>query len=260
MSLKGGSFGRNCPRRIAERRLHNGGIVSLRSLPLTVIALYVASPLTSNRFALAQSIAAEHDAALDRPHELANEATGVRIGQPRPVHVLDPKFTSRRIQVQFQTGVGTSVGEAGVIAEYNLHDRLALGGGVGTNIVGVEVSAHARARPLIGTTDSGRLHALTLQSALALGQYKKLGDVVWSQCDEPRYCPLGPSPEWVAWLQFELGWETRASNGFLFRVSAGYAFAINSPNWRCTIEGKASPCRDVYTSFPTLALALGSAF
>jgi len=137
---------------------------------------------------------------------------------------------------------------------------LALGAGVGNNIAGLEYSAHARLRPLVGSSDSGRLHALTFQSAISRGQYQIIGDLLNFQCDEPQYCQVGPKPQWMTWLQLDVGWETRASSGFLLRVSTGYAFALNSPNWHCTLAGKTATCKNITTSFPTLTVALGYAF
>lgn len=156
-------------------------------------------------------------------------------------------FTDRRFQLETRVGIDTSVGEVGLVGEYNLFERLAIGAGFGTNTLGPEWGVHVRLRPIVGTSSSGRrLHAFTVETALSRGQYAGTIDVLPSlgPCMEgdTSGCPTERSAEWMTWLQFELGWETRAEYGFSLRLSSGYAMALNAPAWKCTVLGKAVTC------------------
>ena len=177
----------------------------------------------------------------------------------------DPKFTDRRFQLETRMGIGTTVGELGLVGEFNLFESVAVGAGIGLNTFGREWGAHVRLRPISGRRSGQRLHALTFESAISRGQYAGIPSLVpFHECstyDRREDCPSGRNAEWITWLQFELGWETRASNGFSLRLSSGYAFALNKPEWKCINSSQSTGCgATVNTAIPTFSLALGYAW
>ncbi|MEO6598256.1 MAG: hypothetical protein ABIQ16_00175, partial [Polyangiaceae bacterium] len=123
----------------------------------------------------------------------------------------EPDFTTRRFVLQARTGIATSVGFFGVLGEFNLHDRLAINAGVGTNFYGWSPAFGVRLRPIIFTsnigTRRGAVYAITLEGSLSRAAYG----------DPPRfvaYCieachPPPPHLEtrYVSWGQIELGVE-----------------------------------------------------
>lgn len=178
------------------------------------------------------------------------------------------RFTDRAIQLEGRVGYGTTVGLLGVVGEYNLFDRLALGGGVGLNDLGPVWGIHARLRPIVMTAQGGRrLHAITLESAISQGHYagsevRLMPTMRDCSSHDTSGCRTYVSSEFVSWLQFDIGWEMRAPSGFSLRVSYGFATRLNSPNWQCTVLGETSRCGDetIAKTIPTLTVALGYAF
>ncbi len=198
----------------------------------------------------------------------------------RPIHIPDKefemagdaaprsRFTERAMLLEGRVGYGTTVGFLGVVGEYSLFDRLALGGGVGLNDLGPVWGIHARLRPIVMTAQSGRrLHAITLESAISQGHYagsevRLMPTMRDCSIHDTSGCRTQVSSEFVSWLQFDIGWEMRAPSGFSLRVSYGFATRLNSPNWQCTVLGVTSSCGDetVARTIPTLTVALGYAF
>lgn len=168
-------------------------------------------------------------------------------------------------------GFGTTVGLIGFVGEYNVDDALALGGGVGVNGWGPTWGVHARLRPLVGASNQGRrLHALTFEGAFSQGNYAVTPDELDSMpsmrpCEkgiDTSGCTTHAVPRWVSWLQFELGWETRAPGGFTLLLSGGVATRLNSPHWQCTVLDEPVSCG---SSTPlrvqgTFSLSMGHAF
>jgi hypothetical protein len=75
-------------------------------------------------------------------------------------------------------------------------------------------------------------------------------------------CHTDIAPEWVSWIQFDIGWEMRQPSGFALRISYGIASLLSSPDWRCTVQGKPVPCDSLnsQTVIPTFTVAMGYAF
>lgn len=110
-------------------------------------------------------------------NSIPQESTGsneVPIGQESPNSGDEQprkRFTDLPMLFELRTGFGTSVGEIGLVGEYNVLDRLALGAGIGLNIWGPIWGIHVRGRPIIGATQSGRLHAMTFETSFSQGMY-----------------------------------------------------------------------------------------
>ena len=68
-----------------------------------------------------------------------------------PKHALNApsKFSDRPLMIQLRGGIDTLVGLFGLTASYDVHNRLALGAGLGTNAAGLQLAVFARVRPLM---------------------------------------------------------------------------------------------------------------
>jgi hypothetical protein len=191
--------------------------------------------------------------------------------EPAPAKPRD-HFDDLPLHLEARWGAGTSVGLVGIVGEYNVLDRLALGAGIGLNPEGAIWGAHARLRPLIFPSRSGHtLHALFLEGSFSRGRLNSTdpaGGILSDVC-EGGHTPgstcysVFVRPEAVSWSQFEFGWEVRLRIGFTLRVSGGLALALTRPNWRCerdgqpvSCEGESLPDRAIYVQ----TFALGYAF
>jgi hypothetical protein len=182
----------------------------------------------------------------------------------------DVSFDDRPFNLQVRTGFGSSVGSLGLVGEFDLDDRFNVGAGAGTNLLGLIVGAHARLRPVVFRTSSGRAaHAIVAEGAVSRSRYSgSLDGLMSSLCegawDDPKSQCYDPpiDPEWVWWGQLEVGWEFRHRNGMLVRATTGAAVMLAMPDWKCTLHGAPAPCghSSPALSLPTLTLAMGYAF
>lgn len=165
-------------------------------------------------------------------------------------------------------GYGTTTGLAGVVAEYSVVDRLALGAGIGANGAGLEYEAHARFRALTWITPSGRLHAFTFEPAFSRSRYDSFTDMSLGLCEgdpaDPHDNCYNPrhAAKWASWAALEAGWETRSKSGFSVGLAMGFAFLLGDPPG-CVIKGSAVPCGygdSAATTLPTFSATLGQAF
>jgi len=154
------------------------------------------------------------------------------------------RFNDRPFNLQLRIGASTTVGELGVVAEYDVLDRINAGIGLGTNVVGLMPGAHVRLRPIVLRNISGvAVHAVFTELGLSRGNYSGslqdglLAGLCGNDCDGPVY-----KSKTVWWGQAEVGWEMRWANGILLRGSAGMAAVIAEPAWQCTISGNSVPC------------------
>ena len=159
----------------------------------------------------------------------------------------EPTFTARRFVLQLRSGVATNVGFVGALAEVNLHDRLALNAGIGTNFYGLSSAFGVRLRPLIFTSSPGTrvpiVWALTLEGSLSRGAVGQQPSIDF--CIEE--CPARSSvvTRSVNWGQLELGAEMRAGP-YQFLGSLGWARILGQPRFTCVYDntGRAFDCTD----------------
>lgn len=184
-----------------------------------------------------------------------------------------PKFSDRPIGIEARTGLATSVGLIGVVAELTPLDWVTLGGGVGENGYGAIFGTHLRLRPLIfDAAPHEALIAITLETAYSRGRhggfdFDPLSALCEGSPDDPRSSCYRPTvvPQLIDWFQVEVGVELRIDSGFTFRFSAGGAGALGWPRWQCTSQGQPAPCLSNGRSEPSRSLlvltsALGYAF
>lgn len=147
------------------------------------------------------------------------------------------QFDERPLGLQLRLGTATTVGELGIVAEYDLLDWLNVGLGVGTNMSGLMPGAHVRLRPLVLRNESGRVaHAIMAEAGLSAGYYdpgKLSMDLDGHGPDPSKYVP-----KLVVWWQAEVGWEARWAGGLTLRASMGMAQCFVDPVLRYTDEGK----------------------
>lgn len=151
----------------------------------------------------------------------------------------EPSFTARRFVLQARTGIATSVGFVGVLGEVNLHDRLAVNAGVGTNFYGWSPAFGVRLRPLLFTSKVGTrrdaIYAITLEGSLSRAAYGEPPKL-------PVYCieACQPSPRletrYVSWGQVELGFEMLAAERYQFLGSFGWSKMLGDPSFSCVRE------------------------
>lgn len=147
-----------------------------------------------------------------------------------------PRFDDRPLAFELRTGAASATGLVGIVLEYNVHDRLALNAGVGTNLLGISSAVGARVRPMIGASSNGKqLHALVLEATLSRSAYEGgwAAEQLFCEdrCMQPRY---------VGWAQAELGWEARIGRWQL-QTTVGAAFLIGNPQFSCRHDGIDSP-------------------
>lgn len=147
-------------------------------------------------------------------------------------------FTTRRFVLQTRTGFATSVGFVGVLAELNLHDRLAINAGIGSNFYGWSPAFGVRVRPIVVTSNIGTRRsvafALTLEGSLsraAFGEQPRIGVYCIEECRPP---PPRLQTRYVSWGQLELGFEMRAAEHYQFLGSLGAAKMLGEPRFTCT--------------------------
>ena len=152
----------------------------------------------------------------------------------------EPDFTTRRFVLQARTGLATSVGFVGVLGELNVHDRLAVNAGVGSNFYGWSPAFGVRLRPIIFTSQIGTrsraAYAITLEGSLSRSAFGQRPSMV-AYCIEE--CPT-PAPHlqtrYVSWGQIELGVEMRAAQRYQVTGSLGWAKMLGKPQFNCIRE------------------------
>jgi hypothetical protein len=183
----------------------------------------------------------------------------------------EPDFTTRRFVLQLRTGLATSVGFVGALGEFNLHDRLAINAGVGTNFYGLSSAVGLRLRPIIFSSSIGTTHgaayAITLEGSLSRAAFGEQPRLDLSYCLEE--CP-SPSPRlqtrYVSWGQLELGVEMRAAERYQFLGSLGWSKMLGSPTFTCVSDatGERRNCADDDTRITrrvfVITFAVGYAF
>jgi hypothetical protein len=178
----------------------------------------------------------------------------------REEHAPRPRFDQRPLSVWQRIGAAASTGLVGMVLEYNLHDRLALNVGIGTNLLGLSSAVGARVRPLVvASSNHEQLHALTFESSLSRSAYR--GDGPGGiLCDDG--CMRS---EYVAWAQTEVGWEARFGRHWQVQTSLGAAYLLGNPQFSC-VNSQHDPARCASPRAPDLrvlfsqTLGVGYAF
>jgi hypothetical protein len=99
---------------------------------------------------------------IDRNQQDESDPTAVEVPvEPETPKVRGLRFSDRPFNLQLRVGASTTVGELGIVAEYDLLDRVNVGVGFGTNILGLMPGAHLRFRPIVSRNNSGAaVHAV----------------------------------------------------------------------------------------------------
>jgi hypothetical protein len=195
-------------------------------------------------FAATPAIANWADEIDQNPQDASDFPVKKTLEEPVAPAVRGVRFNDKPFNLQLRIGASTTVGELGIMAEYDLLDRVNVGLGIGTNIVGLMPGAHLRLRPIVSRNNSGvAAHAVFTELGLSRGFYSGgaadgVAGLMCETCyDDPIY---KGKPVW--WGQVEVGWEIRWASGLLLRASTGIAAIIAEPSWQCTKSGTPVPC------------------
>ncbi len=170
----------------------------------------------------------------------AQEDTQEKVSEPSfgaSQHERGLRFDDRPLSLQLRLGAATIVGEIGIVAEYDISDRLNVGLGIGTNTSGPMPGAHVRLRPLVFRDDRGSVaHAVVGEAGVSVGYYDP-GILTFNfdvdHPDPPKYVP-----KLVVWWQLEAGWEARWATGLLVRSTIGVAQCFVNPTLQYSYQGK----------------------
>ena len=183
-----------------------------------------------------------------------------------PKHALNApsKFSDRPLMIQLRGGIDTLVGLFGLTASYDVHNRLALGAGLGTNAAGLQLAVFARVRPLIWENGrTGTLRALAFEGSFSTGPtyYRPIDFLLGSGTESG----LSGTLHWsrVSWIQGEVVYEVRTMSGFSFTVGAGMAVPVDSRGPWCVDELKGWCSTNASSSpqvLPTVTGGIGYAF
>jgi hypothetical protein len=165
------------------------------------------------------------------------------------------RFDDHPFAIELRTGAGAATGLAGFVLEYNVHDRLVLNAGLGTNLLGISSSVGARARPIVGASSNRKqLHALILETSLSRSAStgEPAGDIFF--CDDRCI-----QPQHVSWVQAEAGWEARFGH-LQIQTSLGAAFLLGNPNFSCAVSQYSGCSSSVARILFTQTFGIGYAF
>jgi hypothetical protein len=198
--------------------------------------------------ALPEEAPAQEARAFDEPKSEAPPSR-TRTHVPKRRH-----FDDQLLHFEVRFGFGTLVGLAGAVSALELHDRLTVGGGMGVTTGGLAFGAFARVRPIAGARRSGRLHALTIECGYSLSQLRMPAPSSWLTSWPERHSAIGS--DLAQFLQFEVGWETKASSGFNLRLGLGIAGLLNPSSFRCEVVGS-EPRSCGNLTVPTFTVGVG---
>ena len=165
-------------------------------------------------------------------------------------------FTDRRFTIQGAIGLGTIVGNVGVLGVFTPHERISLVAGGGITPWGVQWGAGLRFRALIWPGQK-IVQALTIAPGFTLGNWESMNDHLHGedQCDpqHDEYCTDGPftSPprnyyirriDHARWAQLDVGYEMRTRPVSVF-AGPFLAMALNPED--CVLEPA-----DIQGTFP----------
>jgi len=248
--------------------------------PLPVSNSGVTSPIKSQPAPTGESWFDSHEADLSTP---AAAATPEPAPAPQPVPsarqfsetskpltdaarfkaLPQPKFNSfsdHTIQLQAVVGFGTIVGLAGATAGVNLGERINVGGGMGANLVGLQLAGYLRLRPLVWQIQSAPDHvgALAIELAYVRGPSRGVLFGGGFQGEQPDYV-------WklVQWAQFGVFYEKMISTRFVTLIGGSLAFPIGSSECSGTAsDGSHIACESTNRPKPLIGFtyAIGPAF
>ncbi len=160
-------------------------------------------------------------------------------------------FTDRPIAFGLGMGIATPVGLIGLLGDYTPEPHVAIGGGIGTNLQGMQATVLMRGRPFVWPRRS-RVLAITLGGAFSTGPYREadfgLGEARAIQ-----------STDRANWIQLDVGFELRNRTGFQLLVATGGAWMTNPGSLSCS--SSVSPCSGARSYWlPTATVMLGTSF
>ena len=160
-------------------------------------------------------------------------------------------FTDRPGAFGIGMGIATPVGLVGLLGDYTPDPHVAIGGGIGTNLQGMQGTVLLRGRPFVWPRRS-RVLAITLGGAFSTGPYREADFGL----GEGRAIP---STDRANWIQFDVGFELRNRTGFQLLVASGGAWMTNPGSLSCS--SSASPCTGARSYWlPTATVMLGASF
>ena len=164
------------------------------------------------------------------------------------------RFTDRPLTLNAIIGIATPVGELGIMSEYSVSSRFAIGAGAGTNLYGIELGVEGLYRLLL--SERGAAHALSIGLAFSEAPYERPLD--------------GSGDDWdvrskhTYWTQTDVRYEFLASYGFKLSIATGVALPVAVTDTECYRSATGS-CNNggdsiAYAPLWTLTIALGYGF
>jgi hypothetical protein len=169
-------------------------------------------------------------------------------------------FSDHTIQLQAVVGFGTIVGLAGATVGVNLGERINVGGGMGANLLGLQLAGYCRLRPFVWQIQAAPDHvgALALELAYVRGPSRGVMFGGGFQGEQPDY-----SWKFVQWAQFGVFYEKIISTRFVTLIGGSLAFPIASSDCSATAsDGSYIACDSTNKPKPLIGFtyAIGPAF
>jgi hypothetical protein len=180
-----------------------------------------------------------------------------------PVDAERRRFDDRPFSFAAVVGLGTLVGEAGFTLGYELDDRVAIGAGIGTNLMGWMGGPYVRFRPVVGMTRKARrLYAFSIDTGLSIGPYVNAAVGLASSGGLHEYGAPEPQRlghDTVAWLQLEPSWETQSASGMTIRTGVGWSVLLTPDAVACEGPLDGDPCGPPVPVVGVVTFAIGFA-
>lgn len=170
-------------------------------------------------------------------------------------------FTERIVSLQGVIGLGSIVGNLGVVGVLTPHERVSLVAGAGVTPWGVQWGASLRLRPYVWLRRKSA-QAITIAPGFSMGPWEKMGDHLNGQetCSRRDDDDCGDGPftsvptdyyirriDRARWAQLDVGYELRTRWASVF-AGPYLAMALNPED--CVVEGDVSevkPCSEETT-------------
>jgi hypothetical protein len=176
------------------------------------------------------------------------------------VDVERRRFDDRPFSVAAVLGLGTLVGEAGVTLGYELDDRVAIGAGIGANLMGWMGGPYVRFRPVVGMTSKARrLYAFSIDTGVSIGPYVDAAGGLASSGGMVEPEPRRLGHDTVAWLQLEPSWETQSASGMTIRTGIGWSVLLTPEAVGCEGPSDGESCGDPTPLVGVATFAIGFA-
>ena len=209
--------------------------------------------------------------ALPPPPRPPPSAVGDRV-TPAPVVESQPeparsgarrRFDDQPWVLSAELGLASLVGLGGLLAGYNVHDRLEFDAGLGSAAGGDPAFAiNAHGRPLLWYSPRReQLQSLTLDVGFSFSRYETVnlgvqGKAAFAEnSDGPTY-----HLALAHWFQYAFGWEMLTQHGYDLRAAFGVAIPTNTSEVYCTNSEGKTPCPSRITPLPSLSFSVGHVF